>query len=395
MLWGQLDIMLSVGLITTGNNMQDDQIQNLSQEMANDPKLFGICEIIGSGFGLHIDQVGALDSEIRGIFLGINKSSDFIDHIKTRLEIDNDTAQKIATEVNSKIFVALKEKMQSASPVQPKPDTIPNETKPPTETKPAHITDLEKAGGFTIEHSGDMTQNGEGIGSDVLRVAQIRDRWTPVQQTVVPTGTPIPTPKIETSVPQKTTTPPIQTAPTPAITETPKTITPNTDLPEQNIAGVSSTVLNPGSWPTKDSVNLPNIESTIAPNEQKQPIPDIATKPIEPELPKTKEPLADQLLSMLNKAKPIEPKKEEEIPVFHLDSYIKKTNPSTESKPIDSPNSIEPKPANPEIVTPKPIPATPRETIPPPIPVNPIKNNPNPIQQQPRNRGNDPYREQV
>lgn len=143
--------------------------------MANDSRIFDICEIIGEQFGLHIDQVGELDSEIRGIFLGINKSEDFIGHIISRLEIDKDLAQKIANEVSAKIYIVLKEKIQSS---------ILNSTEEIKPTKPPHITDLEKAGGFTIEH--DMGNREVGLGSEDLRAMPMRDKWSPFGQTIVP-----------------------------------------------------------------------------------------------------------------------------------------------------------------------------------------------------------------
>lgn len=89
---------------------------------------------IGKDFDLHIDQTGELGAEIRDILLGINKSTDFINHIMDRLEIKKDLANQIATEVNKEIFSAIKSNLQSQA----------------EENNPS-ISSLEHAGNFHVE----------------------------------------------------------------------------------------------------------------------------------------------------------------------------------------------------------------------------------------------------
>lgn len=110
--------------------------QNIPQQikkLAFSPQIYKETERIGKLFGLHIDQIGELDAEITDIFLGKNKSSDFVDHIITRLEINKDTANKITTEVNKNIFQAIKSSLQSTNPDL------------------SNVSDLEAAGNFTVE----------------------------------------------------------------------------------------------------------------------------------------------------------------------------------------------------------------------------------------------------
>ena len=82
-------------------------------------------ESIQEKFGLHIDQLGELDAEILDVLNGIAKPTDFVKHIQSRLEIDEDTAKKITDEVNQLVLEAIKAKLQ--------------------------LQAIEQAGGFEIE----------------------------------------------------------------------------------------------------------------------------------------------------------------------------------------------------------------------------------------------------
>jgi len=85
--------------------------------LANSKKIYDSVEKIGDKFGLHIDQMGELDAEIRCILLQIHKSSDFVDNICQRLEIERDLAEKVAEEVNKDIFEAIKSEMKSETEI--------------------------------------------------------------------------------------------------------------------------------------------------------------------------------------------------------------------------------------------------------------------------------------
>jgi hypothetical protein len=120
------------------NNLIPENIK----KFANSPDIYISVEKIGGIFGLHIDQLGELDAEIRSIILGINESSDFIKHISERLEIDKDLAEKIAVEVNKEIFSVLKAQMQSENKNSSGYNTESN------------INALEQAGRFEIVKDG-------------------------------------------------------------------------------------------------------------------------------------------------------------------------------------------------------------------------------------------------
>jgi seryl-tRNA synthetase len=101
------------------------------QEFSESADLFDISEKIGNQFGLHIDQIGELDSRIRAILRGLASSKTFSNEIQKVLEITPDLASKITEEVNKQVFQVLKTKMQ--------------------DIEKSSISDLEKIGNFTIE----------------------------------------------------------------------------------------------------------------------------------------------------------------------------------------------------------------------------------------------------
>jgi hypothetical protein len=112
--------------------MPEQNIPPQIKKMAFSKEIYKETERISGVFGLHIDQMGELDAEIRDIFLGRVKSVDFVDHISKRLEVSKETALKIGEEVNKSIFQAIKSDLQ-------------------TQTASATLSSLEQAGGFTVE----------------------------------------------------------------------------------------------------------------------------------------------------------------------------------------------------------------------------------------------------
>lgn len=114
------------------------------KKLADSVELYDQVELIGSKFGLHIDQIGELDAEIRDILNGVSESSDFTKHIIERLEIDRSLADKIVLETNKAIFETLKKQIQN----QASPSELPVPS--PTAT-PATNTTLERVGNFSIE----------------------------------------------------------------------------------------------------------------------------------------------------------------------------------------------------------------------------------------------------
>jgi hypothetical protein len=91
---------------------------------------------IGKKNGLHVDQVGALESEIIAAMAGLTKTEDLQKNIEESLSIDSAKSSTITAEVNEQIFLKVRELMK-APPTEAKkeplatqvPLTVPN---PPT-----------------------------------------------------------------------------------------------------------------------------------------------------------------------------------------------------------------------------------------------------------------------
>jgi len=133
------------------------QIPEEIKKIALSVEIYDSAEKIGGIFGLHIDQIGALDAEIRSILLGQNSSSTFIDHLVKNLEIDKKLAVQIVQEVNKEIFVTIKSNLQSK-----------NNLDEPTK---AVIANIENAGNFSVEKG-----NTEGASSPDLDQITYADR---------------------------------------------------------------------------------------------------------------------------------------------------------------------------------------------------------------------------
>lgn len=62
-------------------------------------------------YRLHIDQMDALGSEVYKLMLGLTPPQQFIDMVKTSVNVSDETAKQIATEVNAKILRPVRESL--------------------------------------------------------------------------------------------------------------------------------------------------------------------------------------------------------------------------------------------------------------------------------------------
>jgi hypothetical protein len=221
-----------------------DNIPTQIKQFAKSPEIFLSCEEIGKLFDLHIDQIGELDSEIRTILLGIHKSSDFISNVTQRLEIDESIANKIAEEVNKKIFNILKEKIKAETTEEKTPE-------PSIQTPPiVDHSDLERAGGFTIENEemrsedyGNVMRddlkamfpenNGYGITKPLVAPQPIQAKPIVQEKPITISEVPktIPTPPVIQKPIIQTPAPTIQNSPAKITLQTPPPIIQATKLP--------------------------------------------------------------------------------------------------------------------------------------------------------------------
>lgn len=76
---------------------------------ASSPKLSGIIMDLSKKHNLHVDQAGYLGSEVRRVLIGKTERKNFTDNIKRRLEIESGLAEKITSDVNTLVFLSLRE----------------------------------------------------------------------------------------------------------------------------------------------------------------------------------------------------------------------------------------------------------------------------------------------
>lgn len=67
---------------------------------------------IGDKYGLHIDKIGALANEAGMVMFGATRPKDFVPNLMSRLGVDKDTANKIASDVNSQVFLKVRESLK-------------------------------------------------------------------------------------------------------------------------------------------------------------------------------------------------------------------------------------------------------------------------------------------
>lgn len=132
------------------------------QKMALSVEIYDKAEKIGNLFGLHIDQIGELDTGIRNVLLGKSDSSAFIEYLKKNLEISQNLANQITTEVNKEIFDAIKSNLQSQ-----------------TESNESTISSIEQAGNFRVEKEAPEQNNNSVTPADRAKIlAGVEDPQT-------------------------------------------------------------------------------------------------------------------------------------------------------------------------------------------------------------------------
>lgn len=85
---------------------------------------------ISTSYGLHVDQAGALETEVMIAILGIEEQKDLPSNLKRELNIDTSRAQKISQDVEEFIFRGIRRKMMEfSSETQPQYPASQDNTK--------------------------------------------------------------------------------------------------------------------------------------------------------------------------------------------------------------------------------------------------------------------------
>jgi len=108
---------------------------------------------IGDREGLLLDQINDLIEETGLTMIGLKPAKQFVGNISKKLNINQETAQKITDDINKEVMTDIRSSIQK----------IATESEAQTDTKSQQsMADLERVGGFTIEPTG---QNGNGSGA--------------------------------------------------------------------------------------------------------------------------------------------------------------------------------------------------------------------------------------
>lgn len=68
--------------------------------------------LISKKYNLHVDQIGTLSSHIGMVMTGLLKPKDFIPELVIELKLDQETANKVAQEVNEQIFKPIRDSLK-------------------------------------------------------------------------------------------------------------------------------------------------------------------------------------------------------------------------------------------------------------------------------------------
>lgn len=81
-----------------------------------------IIQKVGQDHKLNVRQIGILADETGLLMLGINPPSDFVKNLNKRLETDKEATQKIAQEINTRIFAKIRESLRKLHDVSSSED---------------------------------------------------------------------------------------------------------------------------------------------------------------------------------------------------------------------------------------------------------------------------------
>ena len=129
-----------------GGTIVEERVDQLPDELRaalTSPKVQAAVQRIGRDRGLMIDQIGELADQIRLILLGQAKGSDFVDDVRKRLNISDELARSITTDINNDVRDAMRRTIEE--------NRRRVESSRNSPTVGASVSAVERAGGFTIE----------------------------------------------------------------------------------------------------------------------------------------------------------------------------------------------------------------------------------------------------
>ncbi len=125
--------------------MEETIEQQIEQRMAELPEVIreailsndigGHIRAIGTTHKLHVDQLALLEDLTIMTMLGFVSSAEFQTQLKAQLSLDDDTAKKLAEDINTEIFMVVRESLKHSTPAPAAP-AVTTPAVPPTAVTP-------------------------------------------------------------------------------------------------------------------------------------------------------------------------------------------------------------------------------------------------------------------
>ncbi len=151
---------------TTGQIQEAfEKLPQKLQQAISSPDIHQKIMDIGNEHRLHIDQIGELVDQIGLVMLGLERSSDFVSTVSSRLSMSSNEARAIADDINTQIFSSIKTDMRE---MEAKEEAASSS---PASDARKNMEALEQAGGFSVEPSlASSSADGEELASDTSDV---------------------------------------------------------------------------------------------------------------------------------------------------------------------------------------------------------------------------------
>lgn len=89
---------------------------------------------IGKRYKMHLDQVGELESEINLVMLGFKQANNLADNLRKKLQLSEEQVLEIAKEVDSQIFLKIRESLKKLHTQQEQKSNTPKQVQNEIET---------------------------------------------------------------------------------------------------------------------------------------------------------------------------------------------------------------------------------------------------------------------
>ena len=157
-----------------------DELKKQLKTFAESDEVYNKIISIGNKHDIMIDMQGDLHAETQDVIIGYKPAKDFVRNLKIRLEIGDEEANSIASEINLEIFESIKDKLQkiqSQAESESQNQTPAEEevvTVEPTLNKEETVASIEHAGDFKIENTQPQSSSPQYKETNINREALLK-----------------------------------------------------------------------------------------------------------------------------------------------------------------------------------------------------------------------------